>query len=46
MPDCNYGIRVKFMGGAVFREYGYEMLSLLGYMKNGLNVMHICISEL
>ena len=28
MPDCNYGIRVKFIGegggGAVFRDYGYD----------------------
>ncbi len=24
MPDCNSGIRVKFVRGAVFREYGYE----------------------
>ena len=32
MPDCNSGIRIKFVGGygssswggGVFREYGYE----------------------
>ena len=24
MPDCDSGIRVNFVGGAVFHEYGYE----------------------